>query len=442
MIKQHESSNIQIDVMRAKRQRVRRISVMFLAALATALLGAWYLEGTVPRHAVIASGTEFGVNHLYAQQYAHILARDGVTLEERITTGGAENLRLLLEPNSNVDLAIIPGGIANAQEDQQLVMLAALYYEPLWIFYRGDALLTQLSDLRHKRIALGAPESSVRAFVSPLLSANDVTDANTNYDPRGHSEALSALKAGEVDAIFLLGPIHTDSVWKALNEPEIKLMSLNGADAYRRRFSYISKLTLPPGSVDFGKKIPAQGVELIGTKAILVTRDGLAFPLVQLLLDAAREVHSSQGFFEDPAEFPNAMPLGVPVSVDAMRHLKFGPKMLQRYMPLVAASYVERVFVLLVPLVILVIPFLEFAAVVFRAFVMRRIHRIYGELALLENEVNSASDKLDGPRWLEALGNIERRAGRTKVPSSYANEVYALREHIRLVRHEVMAKIE
>lgn len=424
------------------RQGVRRGIIMLLGAVAIALIGAWFLEGTVPRHAVIASGTEFAVNHLFAQRYAKILARDGIKLEERQTAGGAENLRLLLDRSSGVDLAIIPGGITQKKEENRISMLAALYYEPLWVFYRGEVTLTQLSDLRGKRVAVGSPDSSVRAFADPLLAVNDVSIKNTKFDQRVHHDALAALRGGEVDAIMLLGSIDAGPIWTALHEPEFKLMSIAGADAYRRRFSYISKLTLPPGSINFAKQIPAQEVQLIGTKAMLVARDDIAFPLVQLLLDAAREVHGMQGFFEGPAEFPNTMPVDIPVSVDAMRHLRFGPKMLQRYMPLVAASYLERVFILLVPLVVILIPLMEFAWQVYRTLIMRRIHRVYGELALLEREVNAAADKAFDRRLLASLESIERSAANIKVPSNFANDVYVLREHIKFVRREIMAKTD
>jgi hypothetical protein len=123
-----------------------------------------------------------------------------------------------------------------------------------------------------------------------------------------------------------------------------------------------------------------------------------------------------------------------------MRHLRFGPKMLQRYMPLVAASYLERVFILLVPLVVVLIPLMEFAWQVYKTLIMRRIHRVYGELALLEREVNAAADKAFDRRLLASLESIERSAANIKVPSNFANDVYVLREHIKFVRREIMAK--
>ena len=55
---------------------------------------------------------------------------------------------------------------------------------------------------------------------------------------------------------------------------------------------------------DLGRNIPGDEVALIGTKAMLAARDGLHPALVNLLLDAAKEIHGKQGFFEEAGEFP------------------------------------------------------------------------------------------------------------------------------------------
>lgn len=415
---------------------------MTFVAFLLALSGAWYLEGTVPRHVTFASGTNSGINHLYAERYAKILQRDGIRLDERLTDGGAENLKLLLDPQSGVDVGIVPGGIYDEQMHGNVLMLATLYYQPLWIFYRNDKTLSEIGDLRHLKIAIGSPDSSVRAFAAPLLAANEITDSNTTLMSSGQHEAVRDLKNGKVDAILLLGPVKGPAIWEALNEPTFKLLSLASTEAYQRRYPYITKLTLPPGSVDFSKRIPAQEVHLIGTKAMMLAKEDLPFPLVQLLLDAARQIHAQQGFFEEPAEFPNTMPVDVPVSQDAVRHMRFGPKMLQRYLPLVAASYAERVFVLLVPLVIVLIPLFEFCLALYRAVFLRRIHRLYGELMVIERDIDVASESSMPEQWLRDLDRIDLAASSLNVPNSFANDVYDLREHIRFVRKRILSFAE
>ncbi len=76
-----------------------------------ALLGAWFLQSTIPRHIVLASGLKDGLYHQYAQRYKDLLARDGVSVEERLTGGADENERLLHDSKSGVDVAFMRGGV-------------------------------------------------------------------------------------------------------------------------------------------------------------------------------------------------------------------------------------------------------------------------------------------------------------------------------------------
>ena len=157
----------------------------------------------------MASGPVDGLHHELALRYQAILARNGVTVVERITTGADENASLLRDPQSGVDVAFMLGGVVPPAEREGLEMLAALYYEPLWVFYRGNETLSQLDQLRYKRIAIGTPGQGVRAFLEPLLAANNVTGFNSKFVPLGNVEALRALQAGEVDAVCLLGAVRS-----------------------------------------------------------------------------------------------------------------------------------------------------------------------------------------------------------------------------------------
>ena len=230
------------------------------------------------------------------------------------------------------------------------------------------------------------------------------------------------------------------AVWQALHDPSLKLMSLERADAYPRRFSHITKLTLPAGTIDLALHIPEQEVKLIGTKAMLVARDGLPPAIINLLLDAARELHSEQGYFEADDEFPNTAPVDLPVSADANRHHRFGPSLLHRYLPFFVATYVERLIILLVPLLVVLVPLINFLPQLLRWRVRSRIYRWYGELTLLERDVGSRTGTLPIEQWLADLDRIEQAAARIRTPASFASEAYTLREHIGLVRRMVLAK--
>ena len=294
--------------------------------------------------------------------------------------------------------------------------------------------------MQGQRIAIGAEGSGTRAFVEPLLDLNAIRPDNSALLPLGGDEAMRALQAGDVDAVLLVGGAQTPIIAKALRDPAIKLLSFSRADAYTRRFPYISKLILPAGAVDFGLNIPAQDVVLIGTKAMLVARAGLHPALVNLLTDATSEVHSKQGYFEAPGEFPAVSPVDIPVSADAVRHKRFGPSFIHRFLPFWVATFVERFVLLVLPLILVVVPVVNYFPGFLRWRVRSRVYRWYGELALLERDVLSHQAPFPIEQWLQDLDRIEHAVEDIKVPTNLASEAYTLREHVEMVRRTIMAK--
>jgi TRAP transporter TAXI family solute receptor len=431
----------------SRRDRVR------LAVLLVVLVGAaiWasvhILQPAPPRRIVLASGAESGVYHRYARQYVEILGRHGVKVEERMTGGALDNLRLLEDPASGIDVAFLQGGLASSPEADGVVMVASLYYEPLWIFYRDSATLSQINQLQGKRIAIGVPGSGTRALAERILAANGlmtesgIARGNTEVLALGGDDALRALKAGEVDAALYVGGAQTRAVQAALRDPVIKLMSMGRAAAYARNLSYISKLTLPAGTIDLAINVPDRNVDMIGTKAMLAARDGFHPALVNLLLDAAREIHGGQGYFEAPGEFPGTAPLDLRVSPYADEHKRFGPSFLYRYLPFWVATVVERAIIVLLPLIVIVVPVVRYLPEFMRWRVRSRIYRWYGELALLERDVATRKDALPIEKWLQDLDRIQLSVEGLKTPNTFASEAYTLREHIGLVRRTVLAKV-
>ena len=130
----------------------------------------------------------------------------------------------------------------------------------------------------------------------------------------------------------------------------------------------------------------------------------------------------------------------MPVSGDASGHLRFGPSFLHRNLPFFVATYLERLIVLLVPLLVIVVPLINLLPQLFRWRVRSRIYRLYGELKLLEREVVSASGTFPSSNGSPNSTASSMRPRAWARPSSYASEAYTLREHIALVRRSVVQK--
>ena len=337
------------------------VALVVIALIAAAIwTAAHFLQPAAPRHIVLASGLEDGLFHQYAKRYVEILARSGVTVEERLTAGAGDNLRLLEDPHSGVDIGFTQGGIAKFPEADDVVMLANLYYVPMWIFYRDTDTFNHVNELRNHRVAVGAKGSGTRSLVEPMFALNNLTTEDMIMLPLGNEAALRALKSGEVDAAVFVDGARNQAVWAALHDPHLRLLSYGHADAYPRLLPYINKLTLPSGVIDVAHDIPEKDVALVGTKAMLAARDGLHPALIELLVDAAHEIHGGQGLFEEAGEFPGTTRVDLRVSTHADQHKRFGPSFLYRYLPFWLATMVERAIIILVPLAAILLPLFHY----------------------------------------------------------------------------------
>jgi hypothetical protein len=96
--------------------------------------------------------------------------------------------------------------------------------------------------------------------------------------------------------------------------------------------------------------------------------------------------------------------------------------------------------IIAVPLLLVVLPLVRFLPAVMSWRVRSRIYRWYGELKLLERDVELRRGTLPIEKWLGDLDRIERAAEQLRTPASFASEAYTLREHIALVRRTVLAR--
>ena len=79
-----------------------------------------------------------------------------------------------------VAVAFLQGGIASMLDAPQLRSLGRLFYEPLWVFHRGDAAVDRLSELTAKRILVGPAGSGTNRLAIKLhedqMSIEDLHD--------------------------------------------------------------------------------------------------------------------------------------------------------------------------------------------------------------------------------------------------------------------------
>lgn len=412
-----------------------------LPALVLVLLGFWlayqFVEPAPPRTLVMSTGSETGAYHAYARRYQEILARNGIRLELKPSSGALENLKRLSDPASGVMVAFVQGGIGDPESQPGLESLGAMYFEPLWVFHRGNTRMDRLAQVLGRRLAVGADGSGTQELAVRLLAANGVTAGNTPFLPLGSDAAVKALKRGEIDAALMVSGAESALIRDLLREDNIRLASLIRAAAYVQRFPYLTELVLPQGSVDLVLDLPPRDIKLVAPTANLVVRPEIHPALVELLMQALKEVHGGTGYFHKPGEFPSPRTQEFPLNRDAERYYRRGPPLLQRYLPFWAAILVERLWVMALPLIALAIPLSRILPPLYNWRMRSRIYRWYGELKYLERDVGIHFDPARRGEYLERLRHIEEQAMHHPVPLAFSEDLYILREHIELVRRRL-----
>ena len=392
-----------------------------------------------PNTIIMTSGPKGSTFERNAEKYAKILQQNGVTLKILPSEGSVDNIKRLADPSVKVDIGFVQGGVNKGIKTDNLVSLGSISYEPLFVFYRSGSGIERLSQLTGQRIAIGEVGSGTHILSLALLAVNGIEpEGLTKLLEMDSDEAAKAILNGTVDVVFLMGDsVSTALIRQLLHTPGINLFDFAQADAYTRRIAYLNKITLPKGSIDFGKGTPAQDVFLLAPTIELIARKDLHPALSDLLLEAAQQVHSGPGLLRLKGEFPALVEQEIHISNDASRFYKSGKGFFYRYLPFWLASLVNRIVVVLIPMIILLLPGMRVIPAIYNWRFKSRLFRWYRELMIIEQNLLTQMEPDKHKKLLEKFDSIEEAVNRMKVPASFANQLYGLRGHISFVRERL-----
>jgi TRAP-type uncharacterized transport system substrate-binding protein len=387
-----------------------------------------------PKTLVMTTGTEGGTYSVFGSRYQEAMAREKVRLLLLPSSGSVENLDRLKDRSFQVDVGFVQGGTISAKEAPHLVSLGGICYSPLWVFYRSQDTLDDLSVLKGKKIAIGPEGSGVRKLSMELLRATHAAASPTQLVDLQSSAAVRAIREGRVDVIMISSPVDNALIQELLYTKGIKLMNFRQAEAYTRRFPALSQVVLPEGILDLSKKKPATDIHLLATTTNLIVRKNLHPAMMYLLLDAAMDIHGNAGWVNKAAEFPSPKSQDFPLSDIAERFYKSGRPFLLDYLPFGMAAYVDRMILILVPAAVVLIPLLRIIPAIYFWWNRRKLNKCYEDLKNLEMEIPEDSTPGRMMDFQKRLDRIEAFANGIHVPLALFKEVYTLEEHVDLVR--------
>jgi TRAP transporter TAXI family solute receptor len=431
-----------------KRHSTKLWLVVIALTVITLLVGSWFISPPPPHKIVLATGQKGGAYYAFGTEYEKRLSPMGLEVQVVATNGSVDNLERLLRREA--DVAFVQGGTYPLVKDQDpqgvLRGLAAVYLEPLWVFYRGKQPVEDLSAFRGKAISVGPRESGTEAVSRCLLQAHGLADGSARLVNLSTGDAVERLrrKDGDLDVAMFVSSYQAPAIKELLQQDDVQLLSFRRDVAYARQFPYLTPVKLAEGVLDLQHNIPREEKTLLAPAALLVCREDLHPQVVDQVLKAATAVHGKGSLMDPPGKYPSLEGLDLPVHETADTYMKSGESFLSRLLPYWAVRWVLRLKLLLLPLVAVWVPFLKVLPMIYSWRANRLLHRHYAALREVESGIAQADDPADLRQRLQALerlrADMEELA--RKLPAAQQRDLYQWRLHVSLVRTEALDRLQ
>jgi TRAP-type uncharacterized transport system substrate-binding protein len=413
------------------RWHVFKVMAAILCVAGLTWVGMAYLIPTPPSQIPIATSPKGEHYHVLGTRYQGIMARSEIKVELRETGGAKENLRLLNDPISGIQIGFMQGGISNSRLAPDLMSLGRIDHQIFWLFSMGD-MLTELSQLKGKRIGLGPEGSGDRAVCEKILAVAGITYDNTALVSVAPETVINNLDGGAIDAVFRNFSPESPVLDTLLRDSRYHLMNFTEAEALTRIFPFLVRVVLPRGAIDLQRKLPILDTALIATTNVLVVRKEVHPAIVDLLAQAMSQAHGMPGLFQKAGEFPTETDSEYPMSQGARDFYKNGPSFLNWYLPFWMTSYAQRVIAVLVAVIAIVVPVFNYTPKVFLWFIHDRVRRLYRRLRIVDRVLLSGPDTSEMKALHIELESIARAAN--IVPMRSSDLFFELKSHIDRTR--------
>jgi TRAP-type uncharacterized transport system substrate-binding protein len=395
-----------------------------------------YIQLTAPtskKRLSIATGAIGSDSYAYAMSYKALLEPEGVELEVIPTLGSLDTVGYLNAKQA--DIGFVHSGILLNKREYSFESLASVYYEPLWIFYRNDGYsMNYLIEATGKNVGISMTNDGTYDLAQKLSLSNGLID-NVKSTYIYDEDALTQLKDKKIDIFITLATKDNQNIQNLLADPDVELMSLKRINAYTQKFDYLLSLKLYEGSIDLYKNLPSKDVNLLSTTQNLVCNPEIPGELLRLFLKKVQQIHGEKSFFQNADEFLNSKHIDTVINDDAQLYLLNGESWLEKIFPYWIASNIDRLKLLIIPLIWLIIPLFKSIIPLYVITTRAKIYRWYEQLDTINKRVNNKEDLNEIKKDIAHLKeDIETK---TQVPLSYKGEFYNLIVHIELLENKI-----
>ena len=414
--------------------------LLWSLAIAMLMIGAvvWgilYLRP--PAQLILAAGPEDGAYHRIAVKYRAVLARDDIAVEILETEGSAENALLLAE--GRADAALLQGGIEVPAETVESI--GKIFAEPVLLLYESrNPISPNPADWEGLRINAGAAGSGTRVAFSQFEAAVGLSPEANEHAELGYSDAVTALSSNEIDLAVFVAPIDAPYLRDAYAAGNLGVLQPQFVEALSRRMGSASLVEIPPGAISFDPPFPSGPRQLLALEARLGIRNDLHPALVNRLAMAALEIHGGRSILHDEGEFPSIDNTDLPVNNAARQLILNGPSVVQDWVPYWMAAQLNRVLILLLPLLFVVLPLVRALPGLYAYAQNYRVWQNYPTMREVEDELDQGPDPATLDHMAGRLRELDARLAHMKLPAAYRQTAFQARVHIDLLQRRIITE--
>ena len=221
----------------------------------------------------IGTGGTAGTYYPIGGAMAEILNKEipGMSASAQSTGASVANVNML--GDGTIDLATVQNDIAYyAAHGTEMFVdkkvdglkgVASLYPETCQFVTLKSSGIKSLSELKGKRIAVGAVGSGVEANVRQILAAYGISYDDIDAQYLSFAEGASALKDGNVDVAVLTAGYPTASVQDIAAQNPVRLLPVEDkiADDLIAKYPFYTKTVIPGGTyAGFDEAVPSVSV--------------------------------------------------------------------------------------------------------------------------------------------------------------------------------------
>lgn len=412
---------------------------ILLLIIASFYITSQFIQPPPKKELIIATGSKTGNYYKTALEYKRLLAQEDIKVTILNSAGSVENIQLL--KNKKADIAFVQNGIAKKEDN--LDLLASAYYEPLWIFYKNDKYkMDYVIQLIGKTISIGQKQSGTQHLSKTILNDNGINKENSAIVNYPTLEAKNRLIKGEIDAMFIVSSAQSATVQELLENPNVNLLSIKRAKAYSRKYSFLEALDLYEGTIDLYKNLPDEDIRLLSTTANLLANKDIPEELIRIFMKKIKEVHNKKTLFAKDNQFPNTLNTTLTINEEAQKYLQSGDSFLEQIFPYWIASNIDRLKILIIPLLTLLFPLFKGVIPLYQWTMRSKIYKWYDEVNKIDRKLPTMNKEelISTSKQLDIL-KIEIQK-ETKVPLSFMGEYYNLIMHMDMILNKIQRQIK